>query len=402
MPARRSTGDPSSLLTLVRCRQVWGPAPTGADTLLLAGGKVAFVGRDLRPPEGWPVTVVEEVDADAVPGFIDGHVHLTGGGGEGGFATRCPEMTLEQITAAGVTTVVGLLGTDDVTRHPDSLLAKVRALEAQGISAYMYVGAYAVPPVTLTGSVKRDLVLIDEVVGVGEIAISDHRSSQPTMEELKRLVALARVGGMLSGKRGIVHFHVGDGKEGLRPLLRIAEETEIPIGQMVPTHVNRNGRLLDQAVTYALRGGTVDVTAFEFPSGESVSAPEAILYMVGKGVPWSRITLSSDSNGSLPEFDPSGRLVGMRVASIDALFADWKRLASSPGVSLEDALGVVGANVARVLGLEGKGGIAPGMDADFLLLNPDRTIRQVWARGRPLRGNLPPAATGSQSPARGR
>ena len=37
-------------------------------------------------------------------------------GGEGGFSTRTPEATLSSITTAGVTTVVGCLGTDGTAR----------------------------------------------------------------------------------------------------------------------------------------------------------------------------------------------------------------------------------------------------------------------------------------------
>ena len=32
------------------------------------------------------------------PGFIDSHVHVLGGGGEGGFANRTPEATMEGLT----------------------------------------------------------------------------------------------------------------------------------------------------------------------------------------------------------------------------------------------------------------------------------------------------------------
>ena len=56
----------------------------------------------------------------------------------------------------------------------------------------------------------KDVMLLDKVIGAGEIAISDHRSSQPTFEEFVRIVSDVRVGGMLAGKAGIVNIHLGD------------------------------------------------------------------------------------------------------------------------------------------------------------------------------------------------
>ncbi len=73
--------------------------------------------------------------------------------------------------------MVGLLGTDDLTRSTSSLVAQVYALRESGISAYCYTGGYHVPLTTLTESVRSDLVHIEPILGVGELAISDHRSS---------------------------------------------------------------------------------------------------------------------------------------------------------------------------------------------------------------------------------
>ena len=68
-----------------------------------------------------------------------------GGGGEGGFSTRTPEATLSDLTTAGVTTVVGTLGTDGIARDMNALLAKARGLEEEGITTYIYTGSYRLP-----------------------------------------------------------------------------------------------------------------------------------------------------------------------------------------------------------------------------------------------------------------
>ena len=377
------------MLTLLRVARVFTPRPSEATDILLSGGRIAYVGPEISVPTDWPVAVTERPDLTAVPGFIDQHVHATGGGGEGGPVTRCPEITAQQIAERGIATIVGLLGTDGISRSPADLLAKVRGLRAEGIDAYMYTGNYRVPPPTLTGSVQRDLAWVPEVLGVGEIALSDHRSSQPSFDELARLVADARVGGMLAGKRGICHFHMGDGARGLELLRRLLSETEIPAEQVIPTHVNRITHLLDDAADFAKRfRASVDVTAFDGDPGDGLTGFDGVRALLERGVPAELITLSSDCQGSLPEFDAQGRLTKLSVASNGPLLNDWRTLVREGVLELPDALGLLGANVARVLGLQArKGQLVEGFDADVTLLDaalsPCMTFsqgREVWSR----------------------
>lgn len=377
--------DDPRLITLLRVGAVHAPEPSDASEILVADGRIAALGRGLAVPAGWPVEVIDAPELTAVPAFIDQHAHLTGGGGEGGPGTRCPVLGAEAIAASGIATVVGVLGTDSVSRSPADLLARVRDLRADGIDAYMYTGAYRVPPPTLTGDVQRDLAWIPEVLGVGEIAIADHRSSQPAHAEIARLVSEARVGGMLADKRGICHFHVGDGRAGLEALRRLLSETEIPPGQVIPTHVNRRHELLEEAAEYArMYRAPVDVTAFDdCPGDAEFSAYNAVRYLLERDVPLELITLSSDCNGSLPEFDARGDYAGMRVAGNTELVGAWRKLVRDEVLSLGGALGLVAGNVARVLGLErGKGRLAPGMAADVALLDAELQPRMTLAGGR--------------------
>ncbi|WP_416138484.1 beta-aspartyl-peptidase [Halomonas sp. HK25] len=372
------------LLTLLRVGRIFAPEPLEATEILIADGRIATLGRDIELPAGWPIRVVDARELTAVPAFIDQHVHVTGGGGEGGCGTRCPEITAREIAAMGIGTVVGVLGTDGISRSPADLLAKVRGLRAEGISAYMYTGSYRVPPPTLTGDVQRDLAWIPEVIGLGEIAISDHRSSQPRQDEIERLVSEVRVGAMLAGKLGICHFHIGDGKRGLEPLRRLLTETEIPAEQVIPTHVNRHRDLLEEAADYALTfDASVDVTAFDDADEDDLSGFGAVSRLLRRGVPVERITMSSDCNGSLPEFDERGAYIGMRVAGNTTLIADWQRLVREEVLPLDQALGLISGHVARVLGLDGhKGRLAIGHDADVTLLDSDLQPQQTFVAGK--------------------
>ena len=371
---------------LIRQARVNSPSSLGLKDILIAGNRIEAVG---EPGEiklqGVNVETVEGKGKFLLPGLIDSHVHILGGGGEGGPATRAPEIAVEDIISSGVTTLIGCLGTDGITRHMTSLLAKARALEVEGVTTYIYSGSYEIPVKAMTGSVRSDLVLIDKVIGAGEIAISDHRSSQPTFEEIARLAAECRVGGMLGGKAGVLHIHMGDGGKRLELLFRLIKETEIPVSQVIPTHVNRNRQLLDEAIEYVLAGGHMDLTAGVDPEDESdsdVSVETAVRLCLEKNVPLAQVTVSSDSNGSLPVFDKLGNLVGLTIATQRTLFKKFRSLVGRKIITLEQAAQLFAANPARFYKLHQKGEIKEGKDADVILLDQDLNLTDVIAKGR--------------------
>ena len=372
-------------MLLLKNAVVFAPAPVGRADILVAGGRIERVEPDIRVP-GDDCTVVDASSLAAVPGLIDAHVHLTGGGGEGGYATRTPELALSDAVRGGITTVVGCLGTDGVTRSPEALLAKAHGLDEEGLSTFIYTGFYAVPTLTLTGSIERDLLLVDKVVGVGEVALSDHRSTQPTFEQFVRLAAEARRGGILSGKAGVVNVHMGDGRRGLSMLRRVVEDTEIPAAQFVPTHINRNPALFDEGIAWAKAGGLVDFTTSTVPAwiaeGE-VKCSRGLRTMIDAGVEVSQITFTSDGQGSMPVFDAQGRFERLDVGRVTSLLAEVRDAVLHERVPLETALQVVTVNPARILKLRGKGQLAAGADADITLLDPrSLDVRGVIARGR--------------------
>ena len=372
-------------MLLLKNADIYAPAKSGRADILVAGGRIVRVEPDIRISD----TYCELVDATgliAAPGLIDGHVHVTGGGGEGGYATRTPEMPLSDAIRGGVTTVVGCLGTDGVTRSMAGLLAKARGLDEEGISTFIYTGHYAVPVCTLTGSIEQDLLLIDKIIGVGEVALSDHRSSQPTFDQFARMAGEARRGGMLSGKAGIVNVHMGDGPRGLALIRRVLAETEIPITQFLPTHINRNPTLFDEGIAYAKSGGLVDFTTSTVPAfldeGE-VKCSAGLRRMLDAGVDVSHITFTSDGQGSLPDFDAEGRLRRLEIGRVTSLFAEVRDAVRDEQVPLEMALQVVTSTPARVLKLRGKGFLGAGADADIVLLDPgDLGICGTIAKGR--------------------
>lgn len=369
-------------LLLLRNADVHAPEALGIRHLLVGGGKVLWIGADAPTlPVLLEAEIVDLDGARVVPGFIDCHVHASGGGGEAGFASRVPAPLLSRYTLAGVTSVVGLLGTDDTTRGTAELLSHVYALREQGLSAWAWCGGYHLPPATLTGSVRGDIALVEPIIGVGEVAISDHRSSQPTLDELLRLASEAHVAGLISGKAGVVHLHLGDGPRGLGLVRRALEESELPPRVFQPTHVNRRKALFEEALELARRGCHVDITAFPVAEGEDAwPADEALLRYLDSGAPDERVSISSDAGGCLPCFDAQGRVCGMDVGHSGAM-ADTLKTLLARGLPLERALPAFTANPAALLRLPGKGRIAAGADADLVALDADGNVRDVWAGG---------------------
>ncbi|MGN6393486.1 MAG: beta-aspartyl-peptidase [Gemmatimonadales bacterium] len=371
------------MLTLLRNADVYDPAPLGTRDLVVAGETIVWIGQGLPGLErSLPLEEVDLQGRRIIPGLIDGHVHLTGGGGEAGPHTRVPPVLLSALTAGAVTTAVGVLGTDDTVRTTAELVTVARGLTRQGLSAYCHTGGYHLPPTTATGSVRLDLVLIDLVLGVGEVAISDHRSSQPTVDELLRVAADAHVGGLMSGKAGIVHLHVGDGEAGLAPVRDALGRSELPPRVFNPTHVNRKRRLFEEAMALAERGSTVDITAFPIEDGEDAwRAEDALVRYLDAELPADRVTVSSDGGGCLPGFDADGQVTGMDVGSPGAMAGTLAALLRC-GQPLERVLPAFTSNVARLLRLERKGRLVEGADADLVVLDRDGAVRDVMARGR--------------------
>ena len=371
------------MLTLLSNADVYAPEPLGRQHLLVAGERIVWMG-DERPdlPARLGAAEHDLGGARLVPGFVDSHCHITGGGGESGYASAVPPVSVSRFTRGGTTTVVGLLGTDDAVRTVGSLAARAMALREEGLSAWIWCGGYHLPPATITGSVRGDILHVDPVIGVGELALSDHRSSQPTLDELLRVAAHTHVAGMMSGKAGVVHLHLGDGERGLALVREALDTSELPGRVFNPTHVNRRRALFEEALALAGRGCTIDITAFPVAEDEDAwSAETALVRYLDFGAAADRVTISSDGGGCLPVFDDQGRIATMDVGDPAALAGALRSLLDA-GVPLETALPPITSNVADLLRLPRKGRLRTGADADLVTLDDAGRIRDVMARGR--------------------
>ena len=377
------------MISLIKGCRVYSPNDIGVKDILVAGDKIEGIYDNIEIKSD--LLKINIIDGDKkliFPGFIDSHVHIIGGGGEGGYSTRTPEIQLSSLIESGITSVVGCIGTDGVCRDMNSLIAKVKSLKEEGISAYAYTGSYEIPVKTATKSIKSDLMLIDEIIGVGEIALSDHRSSQPSFDSFVNLVAQSRVGGLLSSKSGIVNVHLGEGMKKLKYLFDLIEQTEIPAEQLLPTHINRNNDLFEMGLEYAKRGGYIDLTTscdIEHMENGELRAGEGLARFLDSGIKIEHITFSSDGNGSMPRFDSNGELAGLGICSVSSLYREVKFAINEFNVPIDKAISVITSNVARLLKLNNKGVIEKGKDADFVIVDKDTLdIDMVIGKGKKI------------------
>jgi len=267
----------------------------------------------------------------------------------------------------GITTVVGCLGVDTTMKTLAGLLARVKGLKEEGLSAYMWTGGYNVPPSTILDSPREDVMFVEEIVGCGEVAISDERATDPEPRELARLVSDVHAGGMLSRKAGVTHFHVGEGPRRMQCLRDILDERlcQTRPEWLYATHITRSEALLDDAIALAKRGAYVDMDTTEEGLGRWLR------YYLEHGGDPTRLTISSDAH------TPSG--------SPDKLYQQFVASVRDNGLALEQVLPCLTQNTARALKLPQKGRIAPAMNADLVVMKEQTLdLVHVFARGRQL------------------
>lgn len=339
-------------MLIIENGDVFTPAPFGRVSIAVAGGRIEKIGA--FNASSFDPRVVDASGCIVVPGLIDPHIHLIGGSGEKGFASATGMIASRELRAAGITTVVGLLGTDTTTKTLPSLLARVKALREEGFNAWMWTGGYDARP--LTESVRDDMILIEEIIGAGEIAIADRRGTHFDARTLARLASDCYVAGTLTGKAGVLHLHTGELRERLS-IVRELLDMGIPAAALHPTHVNRNEGLLAEAAELTRKGVAVDLDVVE------EDLPKWLRAFDGDR---SLVTISTDS--------PIGKPA--------ALLEQIRDVIRENVLPLEEAFALATRNTARVLKLDDAGELAEGKRADLLVLDAESlAIRHLVAGG---------------------
>ena len=376
---------------ILRNADIYAPGHIGLRDILISGERIAWIS---EPGLTVGNIATEEYDAAGravAPGFIDNHVHVLGGGGGLGFHSRAPELQTSQLTRVGTTSIIGMIGYDQSTKDMRALVGKTKALVNDGISAFALSGATLRHPVpTLTGDLCNDIAFTEEIIGVGEVSISElgygYDSLGPGAQYIAETLVQALLVGRLAGKGGILCMQVPPYfGQCLRPLFEMLDRSGLPITQMVPSHVNQTDRYMEDAAIWGNRGGWVDIGANYRPDNNyerSTDPAEAVTQLLEAGVPAAQILVSSDGNGAPPK-EEKGEATPTRAnyMPVSSLHMVWRQLVEQKRVGVEDALAMVTSNVAKAYHLKRKGGVAVGMDADLVVFDPDWQVDTVIARG---------------------
>ncbi len=351
-------------MKLIKNAHVYAPNDLGVQDVLISDSKIEKIDQNID----FDCEIIDGKGCILTSGFIDRHVHITGGGGEAGFVSRARPIEASEILNNGITTVVGLLGTDGYTRSIKELFAKAKELSGKGVHTYILTGSYALNHNTLTDSIENDLVFIDSILGV-KLALSDHRSSHVTKDELVRLASKIRTTSMIAGKKANLTLHMGDANDGMKMIFEILDEYDIPISEFQPTHVTRNPHLFNDAKRLAEMGGTIDLTCTG--NGETI---EYINQISSK----DKITISSDAQGSWSTYNEDGSIDKIGITPISNLKNEFLHLKEEWGY--EKALPYFTSHVADVLGFTSKGKIEVGYDCDIVLWKDDQIKKVISSK----------------------
>jgi beta-aspartyl-dipeptidase (metallo-type) len=88
-------------MIIIKNATVYSPEKMGKRDLLIGENKIIQISVNIDH-NSFPGTEIFDADGlSVVPGLIDNHVHIAGAGGEGGPATRTPELKISMSSKAG-------------------------------------------------------------------------------------------------------------------------------------------------------------------------------------------------------------------------------------------------------------------------------------------------------------
>ena len=380
------------MFKLMKNGHIYAPEDLGIKDILLWEDRIIKIGENLKLPEGYEGKEFDAAGKIVIPGIVDSHVHITGGGGEGGFTTRTSEITFEEIAEAGVTTLVGVLGTDGYARRVEDVLVKCMALREEGFDCYFLTGSYTFPITTMRGSVAEDIIFNEYCLGTGEVAHCDHRGSLMRYEEFTRLAADTRNGARLAGLKGVLNIHLGNYPEPADFFIRACEEDITFRPLIVPTHVTRKYDVFDSCLKFLEYGGQIDITAGSDgdASQKSYGSVEGLEIIYKKYGTLDRVSMTSDGNGSAPIWDELGNMIGMGKGSSKVLLADLKKATKNGIIPFEETLRTMTTIPAAVYGLKNSAGkIVENGTANFAVLDENLDLVEtilngnlVWLKGK--------------------
>lgn len=372
--------------TLLTGGTVFAPDELGtADILSVSGGIASISAPGALAPDAvsdilGDVSIIDCTGSLVMPGLVDSHLHILGGGGGQGFDTRIPELPADAILEAGITTCVGMPGVDTISKPPTALLARAAALNQQGVRAVAMAGGFHWPAPTVTGDLFRDLYALPQLVGV-KVALGERIATAPGVAELARLLSELEWLAGATGRAALLHAHLGT-RNSAAVLIREALHHSGAAPERVHlTHANYTRDTLAAAIELGGLGCLIDVNPLLNPDrvAGSVDPVDAVRQLLDAGIPVERLTLSTDGNASVPRVTPSGTRETFSYQL--GLLGTVRDLVASGVVGVASAISLVTRNPARALRLNPVGTLAVDAPADLLVTDSGFSVRHVISGG---------------------
>jgi beta-aspartyl-dipeptidase (metallo-type) len=138
--------------------------------------------------------------------------------------------------------------------------------------------------------------------------------------------------------------------------------------------------LLYQGTKYLKAGGYLDLTSGIFKTDFDpipIDASYAFKYLLENNCPVDHITMSSDSNGSMPVFNENGMLKRLDVGSIESNIVEFRKMVKECNIPIEKALCPLTKNPASILKLNYLGTLETSNQADLLILDKNLNLDYV-------------------------
>jgi N-acetylglucosamine-6-phosphate deacetylase len=363
----------------------------GVEALEISDGIINVIGYPDEVFSGLDYTIYDFGPNYICPGFIDMHVH-----GSGGVdvmdATPIALETLSVKLAQGGTT--GFLATTMSAPHKEliNVIKNIRWVKQNGTEGAHIIGAQLEGPYLNMG--KRG-------------AHREECLRLPNVKELKEYVDTGRgvirmitIAPELPGAIGVIEYAASLG------IVVSLGHTDASI-----TQVNEAGRAGLSHVTHAFNAmaglhhrdpGTIgailsmkNLSADIIVDGVHVHPNVVKIFVHSKGI--NNVCVITDSNrvGGMGDgvYELGGQKIivrngvsfledGVMTGSTLSMAGTVKNLVQKVGLSVEEAVRLASTNPARILKLDSKGVLAPGKDADLVVLNHDFEVLMTVVGGK--------------------
>jgi N-acetylglucosamine-6-phosphate deacetylase len=366
--------------------------------LRIEGGLIAGISNDYIAPHAGE-EVIELHGLYVAPGFIDLHIHGALGrdameATPDAFDTICRHHATGGTTALCLTTIaapleriIAVIEAARDYRRQEPQGARVLGVHVEGPYFSVEKRGAHLPSLLRNPEPAEWRQLLDHADVIKQMTLAPELpGALPLIEALAKHGIIASVGhsdawdddiaaAFAHGLRHATHTYNCMSTSRRRGPYRQAGVLEYVLSEPeILCEAIADGRHISPTLLHLLcRAKGVDGIALITDATAGAGMPEGTQFMLGETACVVRDGAALTADGTALAGSTSSMIRGVRT------------MVNVCDLSLVDAVRMASLNPARALRLDGrKGTLAPGMDADLVLLTPDLEVHQTWVAGRPV------------------